>query len=129
MNSPENACMLEATMPDAVRSCSVWLQERMVPLNQHFGASDAVAILAKTITGDSYQFLVAATEDGIVCGSRAAQRPPTSNTHIWLGYGRVIGDRTDLRLIDPVPFHGWGEHAGVIAEMMLAARVTTEGWV
>ncbi len=127
MSIPENAKALKAAIPYAVQSCAAWLQERLAPLTQHHGAIDAIAILSKATTGDAYCFPVSATDDGVVCGSRsAAELPAASEARIWLGYGRVYGDRTDLRVIDPMPFHGWGEHTAMIAEMMKTARVTLE---
>ena len=126
MSTPANAPALKAAIPHAVDSCFAWLQERLAPLMRRHGAIDTIALLSKATTGDPYCFPVAATEDGIVCRSRSTSGLPGATTHIWLGYGRVYGDRTDLRLVDPMPFHGWGEHTDLIADMMRNARVALE---
>ncbi len=126
MNPPRNVHALKEALPHAVQSCSAWLQERLDPLMRSYGAIDAIAILSKATTGDPYCFPIAATEDGVVCGSSHTSKLPGCPTQIWLGYGRVCGDRSDLRVIDATPFHGWGEHSELIAEMMRSARVSLE---
>ena len=126
MSTPANAIALKAALPLAVQACSLWLEERLAPLMQNYGAIDAIAFLSKATTGDAYCFPVAATEDGVVCASRSMSTLAASGSHVWLGYGRVYGDRTHLQLVDPTPFHGWGEHSALIAEMMRSAHVRIE---
>ena len=126
MSAPTNAIALKAALPHAVQACTAWLEERFRPLMENYGAIDAVAFLSKATTGDAYCFPVAATDDGIICASRSTAELAGPGSHVWLGYGRVSGDRTRLELIDPTPFHGWGEHTALIAEIMRSAHVRIE---
>ena len=123
MSTPNNSIALAAALPQAVENCCEWVKERFTPLLNNYQAIDASALFSKETTGDPYCFPVTATEEGIICGSRFASTLPQKSTQIWLGYGRVVGDRHNFQLVDPAPFHGWGEHSDMIAEMMKSALV------
>ena len=123
MSTPLSAPALAAAIPEAVHSCSTWLRAQLAPLMHAYCSEDAIALLAKSTTGDSYSFLVSASPAGIHCGSRIAIASRTPDAHIWLGFARVEGDRRAFTIVDPHPFQGWGEHAGIIADVMRAASI------